>query len=477
MRVVALALRRVCAGMAAVALAILAPPAAAEVPPELTGPDGVSHRKVLVVGLDGVRWDVLRRVIADGRAPHLDRLGREGLAGPTLLPYAPPTAATISEVGWSTIATGAGPDKHGVIGVFANNDPRQSTKNGYLDFLARAERARPELSTFLVSDWANIGQRRNGGPIFSGPIDVRHALAAADTIESYDRSDQEVADVAARYLREGDPDAGFVYLGLVDQVAHEVGSATAHYPEAIAVTDARVGQLLDAIRARPSFARERWTVIVTTDHGQRPLTYGTTLSHGLGSDLERTSFVIADGPGIRDAVTTDAPGVVDIAPTVLHQLAIPVDPAWRLDGRSFVRAAPPPPPPAATARLRIGRRGHSLAARVITVAGAPRIASVAIALPPGLSLAGAAGSRPAVQVRADGRLVGRDRLRVTRRRIQVRLRAAGAGHVVLRIPRGAVAVSRKLRRGFRRGDTLELRATIAEVGAAPLPQQVEVRVR
>ena len=132
---------------------------------------------------------------------------------PSLLAYQPPEAATLSEVGWSSIATGVWPAKHGVRGIFVNNDPGQATKNGYPDFLTRVEQVRPGLSTFLASNWANIGRHENGGPIFGDRIDARYALAAPGTIEGWDQADQEVTDVAARYLREGDPDAGFVYLG------------------------------------------------------------------------------------------------------------------------------------------------------------------------------------------------------------------------------------------------------------------------
>ncbi len=316
-------------------IAALAPPATAHASTGLSGPDGASKRKVLVIGLDGVRWDVLQKVIAMGDARHLGRVGRRGIAAPTLLPYTLPEAATISEVGWTTIATGVGPGKHGVNGIFLNNDPRQRTKNGYSDFLSRAERMRPKLSTFLASDWANIGLPEHGGPIFGEPLDARYALSTEDTIEAYDRGDEQVARVAGRYLRQGNPDVGFVYFGLVDEVAHVLGSATPAYPEAIATTDRRVGRLLTAIRSRPR--HERWTVIVTTDHGQRPLTYGSLLSHGFDSDLERTAFVIADGPGIGRGSRTTPPGVVDIAPTVLHRLGVRIDPAWRLDGRPFGR--------------------------------------------------------------------------------------------------------------------------------------------
>ena len=282
--------------LAAMTAVLLAGTAQAQTP--LSGPPAAGHSRVLVIGVDGTRWDLLRQAMSAGQAPNLARLSREGVAGPTLLPYTPPAALTLSEVGWSTIASGAGPAKHGVNGFMLNNDPRQATKNGYSDFLTRAESVRPAVSTFLASDWANIGLAKNGGPIFGTAIDTRHALAAEDTVDSWNRGDAEVTAVAARYLRRGDPDAGFVYLGQVDEVAHLVGSATPAYRDAIALADRRIGALLDAIRARPTYGLERWTVIVTTDHGQQDLDYPSIVSHGGPSELERTSFVFAAGPGI-----------------------------------------------------------------------------------------------------------------------------------------------------------------------------------
>ncbi|HEX5910442.1 MAG TPA: alkaline phosphatase family protein, partial [Thermoleophilaceae bacterium] len=282
---------RVIGAVVAVAACLAAATGAgAQTPAPLTGPAGAGHARVLVIGVDGARWDLVRRAMAEGRAPNLARLAREGLAGPTLLPYTPPAALTISEVGWSTIASGAGPVKHGVNGFMLNNDPGQATKNGYADFLTRAEALRPATSTFLASDWANIGLARNGGPIFGTAIDARYALAAEDTVDSYNRSDAELTEQAARYLRRGDPDAGFVYLGAVDETAHLIGSATPAYRDAIGAADKRIGALVDAIRRRPTYGTERWTVIVTTDHGQQDLNYPSTLSHGGPSELERTSF-------------------------------------------------------------------------------------------------------------------------------------------------------------------------------------------
>jgi membrane-anchored protein YejM (alkaline phosphatase superfamily) len=43
--------------------------------------------------------------------------------------------------------------------------------------------------------------------------------------------------------------------------------AGAAYREAAAAADRRAGQLLRAVRSRPGYAEEGWTVVVVTDHG------------------------------------------------------------------------------------------------------------------------------------------------------------------------------------------------------------------
>ena len=120
-------------------LALLAPPAFAQSGP-LAGPDGTSLDKVLVIGTDGTRWDLLTAAMRSGHAPNLARLRRAGFGRPTLLEYGPDTV-TLSEVGWSSIASGVWEDKHGVDGSLLNMDPDQARKNGYLDFLTRIENA------------------------------------------------------------------------------------------------------------------------------------------------------------------------------------------------------------------------------------------------------------------------------------------------------------------------------------------------
>ena len=212
--------------------------------------------------------------MAEGRAPNLARLAREGLARPTLLPYTPPAALTISEVGWATIAAGVGPAKHGVNGFMLNNDPGQATKNGYADILTRAESLRPSTSTFLASDWANIGLPAQRRP------DLRHRHRRA--LRAGRRGQRGLLQPRRRRGHRSRPPATCAAAtptpasctwARVDETAHLIGSATPAYRDAIGAADKRIGALTEAVRQRATYGLERWTVIVTTDHGQQDLDY------------------------------------------------------------------------------------------------------------------------------------------------------------------------------------------------------------
>lgn len=360
---------RLIAGLVvALVTAVGAPAAGAQ---QLDGPSGTSDAKVLVIGLDGTRIDLVNQLMDEGNAPNLAALRGDGFLVPSLLNYAPPAALTLSEVGWSSISTGVWPPKHGVSGYMLNKDPGQATKNGYPDFLSRIEQVRPGLSTFLASDWENIGLHESGGPIFGDAIDTRFALAAEDTLDSYDQGDKAVTNAAADYLEHGNPDAGFVYLGVIDESAHAVGSATPAYIDAIEKTDARIGKLLSALRSRPTYLQERWLVVVTTDHGQQALKYPSVLSHGGGTELERTSFVGLAGFGAP--TTAPDPRIVDVQPTVLSYLGIPVDPAWNLDGKALLQA---PAIPAPITRIR--RLKGKLRITVSAPQGSPSLTAVRV---------------------------------------------------------------------------------------------------
>nr|WP_260328690.1 alkaline phosphatase family protein [Streptomyces sp. Ag109_O5-1] len=303
------------------------------------GRGGTAHGKVLVVGMDGLRRDrlPLPQPPAGGtpishrspaHAPVLHGLMATGAHGTSLLPYGeadgqapdgPSTsmAYTDSGPGWSSVLTGVWPDRHGVTG----NDFAGADFTRHPDFLSRAAVARPGLRTAAAVSWPELVHRGVLGPAVGRRV---HYDGESD---GYATADDLVARTAARWLTEHDPDLLFVYFGATDEAGHATGPLSPAYDHALLAQDTHLGRLLAAIDARGS--GERWTVLVTTDHGH--LDAG---GHGGDTRAEREVFVILAEPGGPAAGTLlDTPRLVDIAPTVLDRLGIPVDPAWGLAGR------------------------------------------------------------------------------------------------------------------------------------------------
>jgi predicted AlkP superfamily phosphohydrolase/phosphomutase len=67
-------------------------------------------RRVLVIGLDGATFDLIKPWIEQGKLPHLARLMREGTHAPL---QTVPTRN--SGPAWSSIVTGVNPGRHGVF--------------------------------------------------------------------------------------------------------------------------------------------------------------------------------------------------------------------------------------------------------------------------------------------------------------------------------------------------------------------------
>ena len=276
--------------------------------------------KVILIGIDGVRPDVLAEV----PTPNINALAASGW----YTAEARTTNPSVSGPSWSSMLTGVWPEKHGVTdNSFTGRD--YATWPG---FLTRAERERPELSTFAALDWLPLAELPEGGPVVPATVDERAIFDGYD--HGWAEADGMVTASAVRHLGEADPDAMFVYLGNPDETSHRHGSIGVEYRDAIALADRHVGMLIDAVRARPGLANEEWLVLISTDHGRRE-----DGGHGGDSPEEMTIFILASGLGAGGAGTTadwPPPGpadIVDIAATALDHLGFEIDPAWGLDGR------------------------------------------------------------------------------------------------------------------------------------------------
>jgi predicted AlkP superfamily pyrophosphatase or phosphodiesterase len=271
-------------------------------------------KKVLVIGLDGVRPDVL----AEANTPNIDALVAVGAFSNRVTTK----AQTISGPGWSSMLTGVWPEKHRVV----NNDFSPNDYATYPDFLTRLEYVDRDLRTFAVVDWPPLGGPDSGGPLISDTVDLKIMFDGEEA--GYHIADSLSVAAAVRYLTNQDPDAGFVYIGNPDVVAHEYGGRSAEYYRSIETADIQVGKLVDAIRSRPTFVDEDWLVLISTDHGHKD-----EGGHGGLTPEETTVFYLADGPSVVPGDPDFNPNIVDVAVTALAHLGVNVDPAWQLDGK------------------------------------------------------------------------------------------------------------------------------------------------
>ena len=255
--------------------------------------------KVLMIGIDGCRPDAL----LGAGAPAIEALIAEG----TISVEAQTGARTSSGPSWSSLLTGTWADKHGVT----DNSFDGNRFGQYPHLFRRIEEVRPELFTASFAHWS--------------PID-EHIVTDADISLGCETA-VEVRREAVQLLTQDDPDIVFLHFDDVDGAGHANGYSIdePEYLEAIRQTGREIGLVLDAMRARPTYAEEDWLVLVTTDHG------GTD-GHGRDIPEHRTIFFIVSGPSASRGTMEPAPGIVDGAATALAHLGIEIDPNWQLDG-------------------------------------------------------------------------------------------------------------------------------------------------
>lgn len=300
-----------------VAAAVLAAaPLAAAAP----APAAPVVNKVVVIGIDGTLWSE----VAAADAPNLDRLAAEGTLSRTSI--APHT--TMSCVSWATALTGVWDTKHGIQdnGATCNADAFAP----YPTVFTQVERERPALSTASIGTWDKIGMiARTGSPqadrVTVTQLDPTGAGLCETTADA-----NATADVVSAITEDG-TDLLFTHLDQVDIVGHTLrGVWPQAYRDAIGRVDGLVGKITAAVDVRAAaHTNERWTILVTTDHGHKP-----DGGHGGQSAYETASFVIARGAGFAAGAQHNGYTLADVTPTVLDLLDVAA-PA-NLDGESMV---------------------------------------------------------------------------------------------------------------------------------------------
>ncbi len=275
--------------------------------------------KVVVIGLDGLMFDKVKQV----QAPNLLRLSAEGLLSrSSIAPH-----ITISGPSWASVLTGVWDRKHGI----EDNNFTAAPFAAYPTVFTQLERADPALKTQSIATWDQIATMTGSGDPRADVV-VSTPPVPDDPDEAKTDAATTTAVVAA--VTKFAPDFLFTHLDQVDHAGHQDGGASDDYLDAVRRIDAQVGRIAAAVDARAQAnPGERWTILVTADHGHTPKG-----GHGGRSADETTNFVIARGPDFAAGSTSARFTLVDITPTVVDLLGVAASPDF--DGRSMITRTP-----------------------------------------------------------------------------------------------------------------------------------------
>jgi predicted AlkP superfamily phosphohydrolase/phosphomutase len=341
--------------------------------------------KIVVVGIDGMDWNIADPLIEQGKMPNLARVIKDGMRADlhSLVPLA--KSPTI----WTTIATGKGSKKHG-IGDFVASSGEQPLMNstgwrarsvwdilgekgytvGVVNWLVTWPA--PAVNGYCVSD--RIAYSPEDGYTVPehltypeelvnelGPLRVSEASTTDDdvadlmsgtfwrqpgadvvtwggvqTCKSLHAADHSILRMSD-YLLENkpQPDLYAVYFLGVDRASHRFwgemdpkSTSTQDPPEVMEAFKnvvpryyERADEFLGEVLDRID---KNSTVIVCSDHGFR----GPVRENGaiqLGIKMHREIGVLAAmGPGIKRGATITDASVLDITPTILALMGEPV---------------------------------------------------------------------------------------------------------------------------------------------------------
>lgn len=351
------------------------------------------RRRVVILGIDGLEWDIMGPLLETGRLPNFARLTHEGAWGELRS-----LEFLESPMIWTSIATGKSPEKHGITGFTTKEGAARAgailtanfrTARTLWDILGeRGFRvgvigwlvtwpAEP-VNGYLVTDRFGYGWDRGSGsaegitfppelideigglrvrpedvsdrdvaPFLRGGVPAVEGLQARVELLRRLVATDETALAASRYLSAERPaDLFALYLKGVDGVSHqfwtdafpESGPRPADeeievFGEVIAryyeYADGVVGEFLDLVDSNT-------TLVVTSDHGHSgPKERGDSYAWGI-SMHDPTGFFALWGKDVEGGQELVGVSVLDITPTLLALCGLPI--ADDMDGKVLEQA-------------------------------------------------------------------------------------------------------------------------------------------
>ena len=203
-----------------------------------------------------------------------------------------------------SIATGVGPSKHGVT---SNANMANGNYASYPTWLARVVGDDPTRSALFLSTWANNAS--------IGPTNT-----VTTTVNANDA--QNATNLAATLASAAAPDATMYFIEAPDIAAKTSG----YFPmgdsfrAALLAADGYIGQCLDAIAGRSTFANEDWLILVTSGYGG----YGKTHTDVVNGKHAHTIPLIIAGRNVTAGRIPGLPYNMDVAASALAHFGVTV---------------------------------------------------------------------------------------------------------------------------------------------------------
>lgn len=267
---------------------------------------------VLLIGTDGTNLD---KILADpvANAGFINLMNQSVTGATSIVGH-----TTISGPSWTTILTGVWDNKSGVINNIFNPAPY----NSWPTVFNLIEYNQPSIDTAVIADWKYINDIGNAGGYKADVNDF------VDFTNSWADTDAQVVSKTIQMIQNTSAtDSTFIfsYQVQVDEAGHAYGGGSPQYAQAVTNVSDNIADIMaaiDAWEANPANNGEKWTVIVTTDHGHQQ---SQGFGHGFQSPNETSSFIIFDleGDDANDGKQNLGYTNADITPTIINLFGLP----------------------------------------------------------------------------------------------------------------------------------------------------------
>ena len=245
-------------------------------------PKGKTEKKVVIIGYDGCRADILNEKQGNGAVNYLLKNGASinlTYCGGVNYPEVN-TQDTSTAPGWCSMITGEWADVHGITGngIVKAVEPKtlmtSLVEDGTID------------SASFITKWKGHFSRDGATYLDEKSYCEENNL----NVEFELRKNKEDIHTGAmeEITSEDCSDFVFIIYEDTDSAGHDFGFSYNNpvYKDAFKTEDAYGYEVIKAIEARETYETEDWLIIVTSDHG------GIETGHGGPSIQERMTFVV-----------------------------------------------------------------------------------------------------------------------------------------------------------------------------------------